>query len=230
MTVMPSFDIEISKRRADHPLSRRLDLSRRDTRFLGEPDVPISVSKLSRSGILFRTDVPLLIGESFHIIFPDGHTRLGIVRWENADIFACDFDKSVTYRELRKVKIQKPEVTQSDDTWSAESIGPRIRQWRMKRGLTMVELAERLKVSRPTLWKWEKGTVAPRQEAMKVIARALGISEIDLIQENCDETSMPFSQPACKLVSSNSEIEIIKHEIGQKLGIRSEKIRILIEI
>jgi transcriptional regulator with XRE-family HTH domain len=52
----------------------------------------------------------------------------------------------------------------------------RIREARLARGLSQAELAERVRVSQPTIAHWEQGVHAPRQMAMARLAEALGVS------------------------------------------------------
>ncbi len=55
-------------------------------------------------------------------------------------------------------------------------VASRIREARLARGLSQSELAERVRVSQPTIAHWEQGAHAPRQMAMSRLAEALGVS------------------------------------------------------
>jgi transcriptional regulator with XRE-family HTH domain len=59
---------------------------------------------------------------------------------------------------------------------SEAHVGARIREARQALGLSQVELAERVRVSQPTIAHWEQGTHTPRQLALARLADALGVS------------------------------------------------------
>lgn len=57
-----------------------------------------------------------------------------------------------------------------------DPVAVRIREARLARGLSQAELAERVRVSQPTVAHWEQGAHAPRQMAMVRLADALGVT------------------------------------------------------
>lgn len=57
-----------------------------------------------------------------------------------------------------------------------DPVAVRIREARQARGLSQAELAERVRVSQPTIAHWEQGVHAPRQMAMVRLADALGVT------------------------------------------------------
>jgi transcriptional regulator with XRE-family HTH domain len=54
----------------------------------------------------------------------------------------------------------------------------RIKEARQARGWSQQELAERVRVSQPTIVHWEQGTHAPRHLALMRLADALGVSRV----------------------------------------------------
>lgn len=58
----------------------------------------------------------------------------------------------------------------------AEGLGERIRTARMRRSLTVTEMAERMGVTRPTLNRLEQGDLAV---GLGVLVRALGVLGLD---------------------------------------------------
>lgn len=66
---------------------------------------------------------------------------------------------------------------------SASALGPRIRAWRKRRGLTMVQLAQKISVSQSAVSQWETGREAPARENLVRLASALELSVAALLGE-----------------------------------------------
>ena len=62
--------------------------------------------------------------------------------------------------------------------------GSRLKAFRKKAGLTQSQLADKIGVSLLTLFRWEKNERQPRVEDVKALAKALGVSEADLLQDS----------------------------------------------
>ncbi|MHB1171446.1 MAG: helix-turn-helix domain-containing protein [Lacisediminihabitans sp.] len=83
----------------------------------------------------------------------------------------------------------------------AERIGGRIRELRLARGLTLVQLAAIAKLSHPFLSQLERGRARPSMVSLEKIARALGSSQLELIAAAEDVDEGP-QQSATVLVRS----------------------------
>lgn len=55
-----------------------------------------------------------------------------------------------------------------------------IRRHRTRKGLTQADLAAAAGVSQPTVSDWERGASAPRATRVILVARALGLTELEL--------------------------------------------------
>ena len=66
----------------------------------------------------------------------------------------------------------------------SENFGARLKALRKKAGLTQSQLADKIGVSLLTLFRWEKNERQPRVEDVKALAKALGVSEADLLQDS----------------------------------------------
>ena len=64
-----------------------------------------------------------------------------------------------------------------------ETLGERLRTLRKKAGLTQEQLAEIAGVSNVTISQWENGGYIPKTQSIKALAKALGVSEADLLNE-----------------------------------------------
>lgn len=70
-----------------------------------------------------------------------------------------------------------------------ETFGERLKELRKKSGLTQEELADALSVSYMTIRRWENEKTTPRLEEIKALAKALGVSEADLLNDSPPEHS-----------------------------------------
>lgn len=64
--------------------------------------------------------------------------------------------------------------------FTVDFLGARLAQLRRSKGMTLGDLAQRLGVSRPTVWAWEKGKTTPRPERMEAIAATFGVQVEEL--------------------------------------------------
>ncbi len=66
----------------------------------------------------------------------------------------------------------------------SETFGERLRALRKKSGLTQEQLADAVNVSLKTVQRWEFNERQPRIEEVKALAKALGVSEADLLNDS----------------------------------------------
>ena len=65
----------------------------------------------------------------------------------------------------------------------SEAIGERLRRLRKKSGLSQEQLAEKIGVHNNTISRWETEIDTPKTLHIKALAKALGVSEADLLNE-----------------------------------------------
>ena len=65
----------------------------------------------------------------------------------------------------------------------SETFGNRLKALRRSKGLNQTQLAEKIGVSLLTLFRWEKDERQPRMNEIKALAKALGVSEADLLND-----------------------------------------------
>ena len=92
-------------------------------------------------------------------------------------------------------------------------IGPFVRKLRKERGLTMVQLAERIGFSQGYLSKVEKSKSAPSVSTLIKIAKALDVRLSHLFGESEFETSISF-------IKKNERTEMVRN--GSAFGYRYE--------
>lgn len=62
---------------------------------------------------------------------------------------------------------------------------------RKKQGLTQVELAEKLDVSRQAISKWESGSTAPSIDNLKAVGKLYGVSMDYLLHDELEQCEVP---------------------------------------
>ena len=70
------------------------------------------------------------------------------------------------------------------DTNASIPFGANLKALRRKAGLTQSQLADKIGVSLLTLFRWEKDERQPRMSEIKALAKALGVSEAELLHES----------------------------------------------
>lgn len=69
----------------------------------------------------------------------------------------------------------------------SEAFGKRLRRLRKKSGLTQEQLAEAINVNPITISWWENNKYLPQTQNVKALAKALGVSEADLLNDSLRE-------------------------------------------
>ena len=71
----------------------------------------------------------------------------------------------------------------------SEHFGNRLRALRKKSGLTQEQLAEAVGVNPITISWWENDKFLPKTQSIKALAKALGVSEADLLNDSPPDNS-----------------------------------------
>ncbi|HKR91200.1 helix-turn-helix domain-containing protein [Novosphingobium sp.] len=237
MTIMGQINVRSRTGILSGQPTRKLSLEGSAASFKGGGEA-VHVNNISRTGMLLETSAPLSVGEPLHLLLPEGSTCTAIVVWANETVYACEFDKTLTSATISQIQLQSAPIAHvmrangSSRTRGrgGEALGERIRRLRRERGFSMVHFASCVGVSKPTLWKWEKGAVFPRQDMIGVIARTLGVPEKELIYGE-DAVQAGHGQPLASgtFALPDKAIADKKSELALIMGISPERIRILIE-
>jgi transcriptional regulator with XRE-family HTH domain len=87
-----------------------------------------------------------------------------------------------------------------------DSLSSRIRQARAELGLSQQELADRVRVSQPTIVHWEQGTHTPRHLALARLADALSVSRQWLLGAAGSGAAMPQVQGGGAARASHTDL------------------------
>ena len=86
-----------------------------------------------------------------------------------------------------------------------DTLGARVRQLRLARRMTVAELAERVGVSRPTIWAWEHGKSQPRERRILPLAESLNVPEDELILGRIDPEEVDDNAPLQDEIAHSNE-------------------------
>jgi len=185
---------------------------------LSGDDTEVVVHNLSATGLLIETLAGLGVGERFAIDLPHSGATEASVIWHSGDLYGCRFVDPVSAATLSAAQLRSAVVDEaSEDLEPAESLGARLNRLRKEQGLSMADLANRLGVSKPTVWAWEQGRSRPVDSRIAALAEALGAEEQDLLTGR----------------DSGAIDEVLartREEIARAYGVRSEQVKIHIEI
>jgi DNA-binding XRE family transcriptional regulator len=156
------------------------------------------VHNLSQEGLLVECDIDLGIGDPIEVDLSAEHPVRARVMWHNEGFYGCRFETPISAALLGAARLRAAplsrDVPEADDAPSGpvdagsatdaeaqESLARRLRRLRKENGFSQGELADRIGVSKPTVWAWEHGRARPQDARLKVIADALGttIEQLD---------------------------------------------------
>lgn len=86
--------------------------------------------------------------------------------------------------------------------------GEKLTFLRKQRGMTQMELAEKLDISRQAVSKWERGTAEPSIENLIGIGKLFDVSVDDLVNDNPHSQDVPTEQAAVK----ENQVEPVSQE------------------
>lgn len=196
----------------------------------GGMEANVTIHNISAAGLLLETELPLSQGDTFAIDLPEiGQANAAIV-WVSGDLYGCAFEQALGQAALAATQLRAG--TSASETPVAqptgrsfrpatrelsEPLGIKLNRVRRERGMTLAQVAEKLGVSKPTVWAWEKGKARPVPDRIDAIAEALGISASDLGE------AAPASE-------SEALVEECRIRIATAFGTDPQSIRIMIEV
>lgn len=141
------------------------------------------IMNISTGGMLVKTSSDIAHDDPIQVVLPKSGAVGATVIWSTEDLYGCSFDNPISEEELESVREAARFSSPFRHAYGVdhETLGARIKHLRIASGYTMVELAQKVGVSKPTLWKWEGDQVRPRHETMGILAKELGIGELELV-------------------------------------------------
>ena len=173
-------------------MEEKNDIERREPRLVLQLNTGVGqagqafdaeIMNLSRDGMLVRTQAELTLEEPIEVVLPQSGAVQATVVWSADGMYGCSFAETISEDELQAANDLAKEEGEDGRRVGVdhETLGSRIKRLRNARGFTMRGLAEKVGVSKPTLWKWEGDQVRPRHETMQRLAQELEVSELELV-------------------------------------------------
>ena len=94
------------------------------------------------------------------------------------------------------------------------NFGEKLAFLRKQHGMTQMELAEKLDISRQAVSKWERGTAEPSTENLISIGKLFDVSIDDLVVENSGPPNVPTEQVAVKEQENESCHELKEDQVA----------------
>lgn len=190
-------------------------------------ETQVVVHNFSESGVLLESQVELEIGESLELDLPEApHARARVI-WASGRLYGCGFEAPISPAALSAAQLRSTVQTNvglpaapspvGPTPIGGESLGERLHRLRKLRGLTQGELANRLGVSKPTVWAWEQGRARPIEERIEAIADALGVDSGEL-------------RPSRSVPGLTDLIARCREQIASAMETTVDKVRIMIEL
>lgn len=94
------------------------------------------------------------------------------------------------------------------------NFGEKLAFLRKQHGMTQMELAEKLDISRQAVSKWERGTAEPSIENLIGIGKLFDVSVDDLVNDNLHSQDVPTEQAAVKEQKNESCHELKEDQVA----------------
>ena len=196
----------------------------------------VDIFNISKTGLLLATSGRLDLDEPLTVVLPEVGERSASIVWFAENLYGCRFEEPLSESEIDAcVNLSAPEgPAPAQAATPEESFGERLKRLRSASGLTMIALAERVGVTKPTLWKWETGKVMPRPAALERLAQELGLTAAELMYGRQGKTvARPAdSNPPKRNPEAETLAEVIarsRREIAQRAGTSSAQVVIDID-
>jgi len=200
----------------------------------------VLIRNLSTTGMLLEAGTKLAVGQKITIDLPQIGHALGEVVWAGEDLFGCAFDRPLSEAAVSAALLRSDPQSGSDEgrqttaavnRATAQTLGERIRAIRLARRLSLVEFAQKMNVSRPTVWAWEAGKSTPRPRKRQQLLQVLEVNESELQGlARVPVIASPGGEALSEEHSLKSVVEQAKATVAAAAGTTSDKVTLIVEI
>jgi transcriptional regulator with XRE-family HTH domain len=185
-------------------------------RFAGGREGTATVHNISATGMLVESDAALGEGETIVVELPEAGERLAHVVWVDGPMHGCRFDEPLSPAALSAAQLRGAVHTPPGEPLPVtENFGARLHRLRTERGMSLADIADKLGVSKPTVWAWEHGKARPVERRLSALAEALGVTPAGL-------------EPAAS--GPVEAVEQGRRQIAEAYGVNPARVRIMIEL
>jgi transcriptional regulator with XRE-family HTH domain len=200
----------------------------------------VLIRNLSTTGMLLEAAIALVVGQKLVIDLPQIGPAAAKIVWADDNLFGCSFPRPLSAAAVSAAQLRSDPKTRPDeaslgtsavDHATGQTLGERLRAIRLARGLSLVEFAQKMNVSRPTVWAWEANKSAPRPKKRQQLLKVLEVTESELDRSANPTAIVGPSQDAPEDESGlKSAIHQAKVTIADAAGTTPEKVTLIIEI
>lgn len=200
----------------------------------------VLIRNLSTTGMLLEAAAKLAVGQKITIDLPQIGHALAEVVWAGEDLFGCAFARPLSEAAVSAALLRSDPQSGSDggrqttpavNRATAQRLGERIRAIRLARGLSLVEFAQKMNVSRPTVWAWEAGKSAPRPRKRQQLLKVLEVKEGELEgSASVPVIASPGGEALNEESSLKSVVEQAKATVAVAAGTTPDKVTLIVEI
>lgn len=182
-----------------------------------------------------ETEASFAPGDKVIVALPEAGDVAAAVVWQSEKLFGCRFEEPLSRAALGAAQLRNPlppklDLAEPADTAHAhETLGQRLLRLRRARGLSRSGLATQMGMSKPSLWAWETGKTIPRRKSLIALAKALSVSDRDLLGETEDSSATDVLHGTHSTQRLQSLIDRKKKEIAAFAGVKADKVKISIE-
>ena len=184
-------------------------------RFAGGAEGSATVHNISETGLLVETASPLTEGETITVELPEAGPQDAVVVWIDGPMHGCRFVDPIGAGALSAAQLRGAVKAPEGALPVTEGFGARLHRLRTERGLSLADIADKLGVSKPTVWAWEHGKARPVERRLTALAEALGVTPGGL-------------EPAAS--GPPEAVEIGRRQIAEAYGVEPARVRIMIEL
>ena len=180
----------------------------------------VDVFNISETGVLLGTSGVLELDEPISFVLPGIGERRARIVWHAENLYGCRFDESLDSQTVAAcLSLSLPEGPRlALPRIGQENFGERLKRLRTDSRFSMVELAGRVGVTKPTLWKWETNKVRPREAALKRLAAIFGLTPSELMYGPSDHSNRVNREPSRENVASDQKLANVIAESREKIA------------
>jgi transcriptional regulator with XRE-family HTH domain len=182
----------------------------------------VAVHNISRTGLLLESEAELAEGETIELDLPEAGVVEARVTWLSDRFAGCEFVMPISEAALSAAQLRGAAAS-GGTAAPHESFPERFARLRKASGLTLAAIAERLGVSKPTVWAWEQGKARPVEGRIEALAETLGVARSELTPDR----DLPRFDDSAELLPIVARSRIA---IAAALGIKPERVKIAVEL
>ncbi len=206
---------------------------------------PVLVRDISARGLLLERESSDWTNQAATITLPEvGDVEMRVV-WSDHGLIGCRLKIQLSETTIHAIRTlgQGSHGTRGlgiapPSRRFVSKLGERIKQLRMRKGLTRATLAERSGISMPSIWAWETDRTVPRLGSLENLAKGLGVSVRELTADTdpVDHKMLVGAGGAAMALGEHlsgqldQAVAASKEQIAALLGVTANQVSITVDL